>query len=112
MSERGNVRREDEIRHGMVFESTGANRTLRGHREIVVTSVYPGKFQATVNDLRTGHGWRMSLFTIANPNRWEYTGVNAWETANAVPDMAVSERPQTRRCQGSGEPDHAQQGVK
>lgn len=79
--QRGNVLREDQIRDGMLFHSTGANRTLRGLREIVVASVYPTKMQATVQDMRTGRGWRMSLFTLANPSRWEYTGTNAWETS-------------------------------
>lgn len=74
---------ESDIRDGMVFQSTGANRVLRGAREIVVCSVYPGKCEATVNDLRTGHGWRMSLFTLVNGNRWEYTGVNAWNVEGA-----------------------------
>ena len=79
--ERGNVLREDQIRDGMLFASTGANRTLRGAREIVVASVYPTKMEATVRDMRTGGGWRTSLFTLANPNRWKYTGTNVWETA-------------------------------
>jgi hypothetical protein len=81
MSERGNVLREDEIRDGMLFRSTGANQVLRGAREVVVASVYPVKMQATVRDMRTGCGWRTSLFTLANPNRWEYTGTNVWETS-------------------------------
>lgn len=74
---------ESDIYDGMVFESTGANRTLRGHREIVVCSVYPGKLEATVNDLRTGRGWRMSLFTLANPKRWRHNGTNAGTTERA-----------------------------
>lgn len=71
------------MRHGMVFKSVGANRVLRGDREIVLCSIYPGSHSATVNDTRTGHGWRMSLFTLENPNRWEYAGVNAWETVGS-----------------------------
>ena len=73
--------KETEIRDGMVFEAIGANRELRGAREIVVTTVYPGKLQATVSNMRTGGGWRMSLLTLTNPKRWQYTGVNAWEPA-------------------------------
>lgn len=78
--QRGNVLREDEIREGMLFQSTGANHTLRGTRELVVRSVHPRTMQATVRNVHTGRGWRTSLFTLANPNRWEYTGMTALES--------------------------------